>query len=232
MDRNCQSIGFLGIDKYEYILYLSRVLYHLGKKVLLVDCSETGALTSSIPRPKAKFNSEIEYRGVMFFDQQKSNDNPYGWSEVIMGDKEYDYVLIDYGFGGNTKELAKCSQLVFVTDQQAHNIHRLRIPDDLKHCEKYIIIKNYVKCRITPSYILSELTLDYLSANQIYIADQDELDLKCKINYQYEGTFHFRKLSTQTKSIIKGLLIKFCPEITKKQIKEVCKKVERGVWKQ
>lgn len=232
MDRNCQLIGFLGIDKYEYILYLSRVLYHLGKKVLMVDCSETGALASSISRPNVKLNSEIEYHGVMFFDQHKSKDNPYSWSEVIMGGKEYDYVLIDYGFGGNAKELAKCSQLVIVTDQQAHNIHRLRTPEELNNCGKCIIIKNYVKSRITPSYILSELMLEDLSANQIYIADQDELDLKCKINCQYEGSFHFRKLSTQTKSIIKGLIIKICSDISKKQMKEACKKVERGGWKQ
>jgi hypothetical protein len=199
----------------------------------MVDCSETGALTSSIPRPFENINSEIDYRGVMFLDQRNSIiGTTHCRSDVSICDKEYDCVLIDYGYNLNTKGLLDCDQLIFVTDQQAHNIGRLTIPNNLRDNKKCLIIKNLVRSRITPSYILSELMLDNLSSTQIYVVDQDELDSKCKINCQYDGTFHFMKLSTQTKSIIMGLSVALYPDITKKDLKEAYKKAERGVWNQ
>ena len=61
-------IGFLGCDKYEIILYLSRILYHLGKKVLLVDYAESEALYQSIPVPDTlkDENNYIHYSGIDF----------------------------------------------------------------------------------------------------------------------------------------------------------------------
>ena len=44
-------VGFYGIDNYEIILYLTRVLSNAAKKVLIADYSDSNALMSCIPIP-------------------------------------------------------------------------------------------------------------------------------------------------------------------------------------
>ncbi len=229
MDRNCRVIGFLGIDKQEYMMYLSRVLYHLGKKVLLVDYSETGALSSSIPSPKGIRNTVIESRGVMFLDNRNSKEEVPLWqNKADIQDAENDFALIDYGFCTGAIGLSACEQLVLVTDQQAHNINRLAGLDYLKEMRKSLVIKNVVSCRITRQYIAGELKLEGPASKQTYMIYQDEVDTKCRINSQYDGIFRFAKLSSQSKNMIKGLIVEILPEITKKQLKEAYKKAEKG----
>ncbi|MDF2942794.1 MAG: hypothetical protein K0S01_1652 [Herbinix sp.] len=229
MDRDYRIVAFVGIDKQEYILYLSRILYLLGKKVLMVDCSETGALTASIPTPVGTINSIIENRGVMFLDARSLNkDNSLCWEEVST-DEVYNYILIDYGYNTHAEGLNDCDQLVIVTDQQAHNIGRLSIPAHLKDKDKILIITNVVACKITPQFITNELKLNHLVTKKVYVVNQDELDMECKIKCQYEGIFRFIKLSTQLKSVLKGLIMELLPELQKKILKEAYKKAERGV---
>jgi hypothetical protein len=230
LDRNKKIVGFIGMDKYEYILYLSRILYHLKKNVLLVDCSETGALTASIPIPKGATDTVIETRGIMFLDGRSSFENhSFCWEEAPINEKEYDYVLIDYGYNTNADGLRNCDQLVIVTDQLAHNLGRLSIPDFLKDKEKTLIIKHVVSCKITPEYIAKELDFDHPFTKKVYVVYEDELDRECKIKCQYEGVFRFIKISMQLKSVIKGLTIELLPKLTKKELKVAYKKAERGV---
>lgn len=230
MDRNCSVMGFLGMDKYEYIMYLSRVLYHLGKKVLMVDCSESGALASCMLYPESIKNEIIEYRGVMFLDSRNSMDmDPYRELENESHSNEYDYILIDYGFHVNGNGLKSCDHLVYVMDQQAHNIRRLSNLIHLKDIKSNLIIKNVINSSITAKYIISEMNLEHLSTKQTYVVYEDELDANCRMNCQYDGVFRFVKISSQSKNVIKGLVVELLPKIMRRELKEAYKKAERGV---
>lgn len=231
MGRNCSVVGFIGIDKFEYIMYLSRVIYHLGKKILMVDCSDTGALTASVPFPKEVKNSVIEYRGIMFLDGRNTeNKDPYGRKVANLQNlmKDYECILIDYGYNTDMDGLKTCDRIVCVTDQQLHNIRRVSGIGNLKEVRKCLIIKDYVNCNVTPKYIVSELKIDNLAAGQTYIVYQDETDAKCRINCQYDGVFRFHKLSIQAKNVVKGLLKDLLPEVTKKELDKAYKKAEKG----
>jgi len=230
MDRNCSVMGFLGVDKYEYIMYLSRVLYHLGKNVLMVDCSESGALASCFLCPEGIKNEIMEYRGVRFLDGRNSMDiDTFMDSKNMPAANKYDSILIDYGFHVDEQGLKNCDHLVYVTDQQAHNIRRVSKFIHLKDKQVNLIIKNLVNSRITPKYIISEINLKHISTKQTYVVYQDELDTNCRMNCQYDGVFRFVKLSSQSKNVIKGLLVELLPSITKRELKEAYKKAERGV---
>ena len=62
------TVAYVGLDNFDIILYISRVLMKLGKKVLLVDHSETMAIKYCIPQPKG-LNCQrdiITYQGIDF----------------------------------------------------------------------------------------------------------------------------------------------------------------------
>lgn len=229
MDHNCKVVGFLGIDKYEYVLYLSRVLYHLGKKVIMVDYSETGALAASIPCPEGLKNSVIEYRGVMFSDGMDTNETKDNGNDKAEFQKnDFDCVLIDFGLRVGNEKLKFCDRIICVTDQQIHNIKRLAVVGDLQGVKKSLVIKDVVGSRVNPSYIICEFEQRNLKAEQIYIVNQDEIDTRCRINSQYDGVFHFRKLSMQTKTVIWGLIYEMYPNAEKKALNDAFKKAEKG----
>ncbi|NLJ89320.1 MAG: hypothetical protein GX323_00350 [Clostridiales bacterium] len=214
-------IGFVGSDKYEIILYLSRILYHLQKRVLLVDFSETRALTQSIPIPNLLRERDIylEYRGVDFVRG--------GGYQVDM-EKEYDYVFLDFGYNHNLLNSITCDSIVYVTDLQFHNAKRLNITNKHEGSHKYIVIKDVFMCKVTPDYILSELNQGATIKN-VYIIEQDILDIKIKTNSQYSQKFNFEKLSKSMKTFLKDILIEFDANIDKIQIQSAYKKAERGV---
>lgn len=44
MNDSCNVIGFIGVEKHDILMYLSRILYHLEQKILIIDLSEKKSL--------------------------------------------------------------------------------------------------------------------------------------------------------------------------------------------
>ena len=115
-------LGFFGVDKYDIILYLSRILYTLNKKILLLDCSENRALTYSIPMPNQILCEErdcyiVNYRGI------DCASNSFISQELMEKYKqEYDVILMDFGFQENHELVENCTHIVLVLDQKLHNL--------------------------------------------------------------------------------------------------------------
>ena len=82
----CKIIGFMGLDVQDTILYLSRIFYQMGKRVLMADYSESQALYYCIPMiPGTNDYAEtIEYRGTYFTRGLLRQENY----------KEYDVIMI------------------------------------------------------------------------------------------------------------------------------------------
>ena len=60
---NVTVVGFAGFCKSDIILYLSRILYVLGKKIAIVDRSTEQQLSFSVPIVPSS-NNIFEYRGI------------------------------------------------------------------------------------------------------------------------------------------------------------------------
>ncbi len=213
-------VGFFGSDKYEILLYLSRILCHLKKKVLLVDFSETKALTQSIPIPNILNESStyLDYRGVDFIK---------GENYCASIGKDYDYVLIDFGFNREILSKIQCDNIIYVTDLQLHNVKRINILSKKGNPKQHVIIKDVLPCSITPEYVLLEINLG-LDIEDIYIIEQDAIDIKFKIQSQYSQTFFFDKLSKSMKTFLQDILFKFDENLSKNQIINAYRKAERG----
>lgn len=226
MDRNRIIIGFVGIDKYEYIIYLSRLLYHLNKRVLLLDSSDTGALTACIPVPGRLKDKRIEFRGIMFQDMRNIAAQS---SEEEQGYDEYDCILIDYGYDVNVIDSLFPDILIYVTDQQIHNINHLAELKAEAAIGKMLIIKNYIHHKTDSSYIMQQLRLSEENLMGSYVLSPDELDEKSRLSCQTDYVVKLKKLSVLTKKLIREITMELYPDISMKELNKGWKKAERGL---
>jgi len=216
-------VGYLGLDNYENIFYLARILYHLDKKVLLVEHSESLSLQLSVPIPK-NLDCEktvITYRGIDFTSQ-------------IVNDQmlaEYDAVIISYGFGQRFEDLGLCSNIIVVTDLHSHNTYRIQrlfsAYFSTIEVEISLHIKDIVDCKITPETITKNTT-QTVPFDHISILYHDTQDLKNALLCQYNSIFKFTKVTKQLKNYLWNEIIDWYPEIESKVIKKAYTKARRG----
>jgi hypothetical protein len=213
-------IGFAGCDNYELILYLSRILYHLGKRVLLIDYSETEALYQCIPIPESLRGSNccINYRGVDFIQ---------GHFFLPEMSSQYDIIFMDLGFQMHEIIIPKCTKLFYVTDLQLQNINRIKNLKYPENVDKYLIIKDVFQCKIKPEYIISQLGT-VIDQKKVYILFQDALDQKYKVQSQYNYFFRFDKLSGSVSYFLKDSIRQLDNRHNEKDINYAYKKAGRG----
>lgn len=227
MDHRCTVVGFFGIDKYDIILYLSLILHQAGKKVLAADCSETGALSACIPKPKVPAGTITEYRGLFFMDCRR---NMKPGSFKIPSLDNYDYFLADYGFQADDAAIRTLDRCIIVTDQQLHNAKNLSsINRGTDQGIGYsLIIRDCADSRQKPGHLVAEIGLDDLPGLKLYASYLDEPDTKCRISCQYNGVFSFTHISAQMKSIVISLLHDIAPELGRKESDKAYRKAMKG----
>jgi len=212
-------IGFIGIDNYDIILYLSRILNTIGKKVLIIDYSYTDALTTCIPVPEGLnvYDDIIDYRDVDY--TKKCFEEDYL--------NEYDDILINFGFHYIEHVAAVCNYIIYSTDLQKHNIDSLRSIPFIRDGKKQLIIRDMVDSKINPTYIIDLLQMEFLK-DDVYGFELDALDMKYKILIQYDTIFEFKRITKYLKSYLTDTLKKLYPNIAHKELREALKKAERG----
>lgn len=204
-------IGFLGVDKYDIILYLSRILYKLNKKILLLDCSENRALTYSIPMPnhilcEGDDSYIVNYRGI------DCASNSVITQEIMEKYKqEYHVILMDFGFQENHELVENCTHIVLVLDQKLHNLKRIRQFSLPKECEKFLIFYEVYGCKISLNYIIEELVFD-IPEDNIYEVFQDSVDIKRSIDCQYNDVIRFHKLTKPYQKLLHSIVATLYPE--------------------
>lgn len=110
-------IGFVGLDVQDTILYLSRIFYHMGKRVLMADYSESQALYYSIPLIPGTdaYAGLVEYRGT-YFTGGPIREKEYG---------KFDVIMIFFGFAAR-REMERCTHMIYTTDSEKNHTERLR----------------------------------------------------------------------------------------------------------
>ena len=190
-------VAFIGIDNFDNIIYLSRILTKLGKRVLILDHSETMSIRHSIPQPKG-LNCDkeiITYRQVDFAT--------IDFKENMK--KEYDDILIYCGFHALEKNIAHCNRLVYVTDLYRYNYIRMPKPSMVygndKPFELGLLIKEATPIKITPEIISENIGIPF-SPENISVLYHDEKDYANSLICQYNGSYIFSKISKQRKSYL------------------------------
>lgn len=213
-------IGLAGIDKYDLVLYLSRIIFHLGKKVLLVDDSESEALYQCIPVPELLQETDgiIHYRGIDFILSK------YYHSNIGLN---YDVVIVDLGFQVWADLLYECTSLFYVIDLQLHNIQRMSLKPPPEGIPINLIIKDVFPCKIKPENIMKKWKQE-MELHKEYILYLDTMDLNCKIQCQYNSVFQFQKISVQMRELLKDITKQLDFSLQEKEISQAYHKAERG----
>lgn len=215
-------VAYIGIDHFDIVLYLSRILSKLNRKVLVIDHTETQAVISAIPKPVGlEEHNYITYRGVDYTSVRLENDNM----------NYYDDILITYGFQPDANEIKYCTRLVFVTDLYLYNHNRLQYIEGKgltsKEIERRVLIRNVVDVKFNQSAILNhinnEIYKDHISI--LYLNEQDYMNsLICYTNQECQ----FRMISKQLKNYLLSEIRIYVPDIKVKRWRTAFIKARRG----
>lgn len=216
-------VAYIGVDNFDNILYLSHFLTKLGKKVLLVDHSESMSVQYSIPQPKVVNCREeiITYRHVDFTMQEINQ---------MMKDA-YDDILIFCGFHKEEKDIALCNRVVFVTDLYRYNYRRIPdlscVNEVRSKIEQDLLIKDVAPIKITPEIIIERLGMPILKEN-VSVLYHDERDYANSLVCHYNGSFRCKGISKQRKEYLLEEVKKLHPEISFNHIRTAMRRARKG----
>jgi hypothetical protein len=191
-------ITFLGADCTDTILYISRVAYNLGLKVLIADESEARVIEQSLPYETGK---EQHYRGVDIIKADADFSNSLS---------DYDLVLIYQGFAVKYTNLEySADKIIVVTTFDRREINKTA--ELMKVLNKDVSIvkvyKDVIKGKIRPKFIDKYLEIDEFKIEKEYILPFSFRDMSCKILCQYDDVFKFQNISYEHKQFIKDIFI-------------------------
>lgn len=215
-----KCIAFIGIDNFDIILYLSRILSKLDKKVLIADYSGTEALTTSIAKPVGVDCNKnvITYRKVDF-TKLPITDDMYN---------AYDCILATYGFNNPGEEIKYFNHVIYVTNLFLHNLVKIEQLESYEVADISLLVRDVAGVKISPNDIATALkkNIDVEAVSYLHL---DETDFTNAIACQHNQSASFIKISRAMKNYLLNLTYKFYPDISKEEIKEAYKKARRGV---
>jgi hypothetical protein len=214
-------VCYIGLENFDIIIYLSRLLQKLGHKVLIVDYSETSALTYSIPKIQGLDpNSEyISYRNVDF------TRKPINSKIAEM----YDDILIDSGFSKPAIDLSLITRVIYVTNMFYYNLKRLSTVtyDTSLQVDNALLIREAMEITIPTEYIEENIS-KHIPREAIDIIYRDDTDFENCLTGHYSQFFSFSRIS----KMLKGYLIRevgnFYPDIPEKRIKLAYDSARKG----
>lgn len=214
-------IAYVGTESFDIILYLSRILQKMDHKVLLVDHSETEALTHSFPQiPGINPDSGcITFRKVDFTKERIEEDSI----------KHYDDILIDCGMDYPKIDFSFLTKIVYVTDMFEFNmtrISRLNYFEQLP-VESALLIRNATGAKITTPYILTRINKN-IREDLVTVLCRDDVDYENSLMCHYDKVFHFKRISYMLKSYLIGEVGLLCKNTSERQIKAVYSKARKG----
>ncbi len=213
-------VAYVGIESFDTILYLSRIMQKLGRRVLLVDNSDTLALTFSIPRISDinTFETTIYYRRVDFTNMPVTKELA----------KSYDDILIYCGMKKPITSTELFTRIVYVTDLFDYNIRRIanRKEYDTCNCEKVLLIRNAVYTKIFIEHISKQIS-STIAVDKTKVLYRDDSDYINCLNSHMNQVFtlnlsrHYRKYLVDQVEVM-------CNDFTRKEINKAYRRARNG----
>lgn len=211
-------MGFVGIDVQDTILYLSRIFYHMGKSVLMVDSSESQALYYSMPLiPGADAgNAILEYRGTYF------TCKPLQKKEM----EAFDVVMFFFGFTPGTK-MNDCTHLIYTTDCNKNHMDKISDIGNYEIEYKQLVYRNAGKGWLE-GYQLP--LAEEIRAECQYMHNDNSRERRLRLQCQYNEIYGFRGLSGNFKRYLKDTAKAVFPkESGGKEFQSCFKRAEMGI---
>jgi len=180
-----RMIGYRGQTCSEIMLYVSRILYQMGLRVLLCDYSHDKGLRGAMPFNDA-LNGDAgvyDYRGVFYSD---------GLAKEDIGN--YDVVLVNFGFLKLHEHMERCHCLHYVTNMDKANTDRLLAFVRTGNKMSHLLIGGVVRGGISV-YAMADEIMQVLSISTCSLIRLNKKDEKVKVLAQYNNRFKFDGIS-------------------------------------
>lgn len=219
--ENKNIVAFVGLYSFDIILYLSRILLKVGRKVLVVDNSETFALTLSIPQIAELDTNQnyLTYRRVDFTSM--------GIDEKTT--ELYDDILIDCGVNAPKYKTELSTRIIYVTDLFDFNIKRLQgitYYDEIKTMKK-LLIRDAINTKLTTEYLIDKMKKN-ITPGMVTVLYREESDYENSLLCHYNKVFRFTHISKMMKEYLINEVQSLLPNYQRKEILAAYQKAKKG----
>ena len=185
------TVGYIGSEAYDLILYLGRILTKLNYRILIVDLSDTEALTYVI-----KHGMGLDSRKVMIHYRDIDYVRRIPLQEEL---EEYrdGVVLISYGFHCSEQQLQNCDIINVIFDTSLHIQNRVfQLIKDIPICHD--------KVQFLIRDIISSDDLEYVMNSFGFLLNKQRLNYLYLDHRDYENA-----VACQTSKMIQLSKISF-----------------------
>lgn len=218
------NLGFVGNNYADLVYYMSRVYYHLGHNVMVVDCSGQGEIMHTIPDLGDLEQYDVDYRGIRYcsigvykdqFAQEDLNRITFFcFGEVNEQFKHFPYEILQ--------------AIYLVTSIRKQDVLLLKeCIEHLPSLEAFRILRNHVKSRKLQSFYYQLLHNDKIDILEDIVCPLTEESYVQLLDYEYNHMVSFKNLQNQLKDFILESIQTYA-ESNEKQIKKAYKVAERG----
>lgn len=236
MTEVMKKIGFIGVfDKTDLIIYVSRVLVEMGKRVLIIDSTVNQKAKYVVPTINPTTSYVTEYEGIdvsVGFRDYNSIKRYLGFPESAVLDYDYIFIDIDDPTLLDSFDIYSSAKNYFVTSPDLFDLKKgLEILSGVRQpLELTKILFSNRMTRAEDEY-LNFLSLGYKinwNDEKIYFpmlsGDRDII-----IENQRLSKIKFKGISNEYKDSLIYLIQEISEEGSSNNIKKILKKLERGV---
>lgn len=229
-----KNICFIGaFDKLDLILYLSKIIKCLGKKVLIIDSTQLQKARYIVPtiNPTKSYITRFEDLDIAIgFDSYEEIERYIGFTENQK--MKYDYALVNVDNQENFENFNNTDTLknYFVTSFDLYSIKKGL--ETIKKIEKPIKITKVLFSREmneNDNYYLDYLSLGYkISWEEKKINfPYDTQDIEAMIENQKNFKINIKWLTQAYKESLEYLIIDMIPDINITNLRRIMKNIEK-----
>jgi len=229
-----KNICFIGaFDKLDLILYVSKIIKGIGKKVLIIDATRLQKARYIVPtiNPTKSYITRFEDTDIAIgFESYEEIERYIGITEEQR--MKYDYALVDIDDGNIFNNFSNSDTIknYFVTSFELYSIRKGL--ETIKQIDKPIKLTKLIFSREIneeDDYYLDYLALGYKimwEDNKINFP-YDTQDIEVMIENQKIFKIKTKGLSQQYKDSLEYLLIDIIPDINIINLRRIMKNIER-----
>ena len=229
-----KNICFIGaFDKLDLLLYVSKILKNLGKKVLVIDSTNLQKAKYIVPsiNPTKAYITRFEDIDIAIgFDNYEEIEKYIGFTEEKK--MKYDYALIDIDKQENFDNFNNADTIknYFVTGFDLYSIRKGL--ETIKQIQKPIKITKIIFSREINQE--DDYYLDYLSLGHKIIWEDNKInfpylteDIEVMAENQKTYSVKIKGLSQQYKDSLEYLIVDIIPNINLTNLRRIMKNLEK-----
>lgn len=211
-----KQIGFVGsIDGADLTLYLARLLSFAGKKVVVIDYTKRHLFIKTANVPDVLFGKGSFYKEILV----ASADAAFSEEEIL----QYEYVFNYFGAAVNHPQIAKCSEVIFMSDMALYNAELLSGVSCSAETKKRCIIRNAIDVKYKTMFLVDTMKQGF-DKSDVVVIPYNEQDCRCHyyLCIDAKHKLKIKELSPAMQDVLLGILAEW-ENIDDKSLKKIAK---------